>query len=142
MEIVDSLKLKSEHEALDTINKLETATLALKERIKELQVSSNKTPLRTSWSFMKEPISEVDKIESLLFHVDDLMHELKIRYPCLPHTFIDVTKIRYGKVGTTNWKFVSILRIILFCFPFSHTAIPPTAKKKGKCPSEFLTISI
>lgn len=97
VEIVDSLKLKSEHEALDTINKLETATLALKERIKELQVSSNKTPLRTSWSFMKEPISEVDKIESLLFHVDDLMHELKIRYPCLPHTFIDVTKIRYGK---------------------------------------------
>ncbi|KAJ8448353.1 hypothetical protein Cgig2_021981 [Carnegiea gigantea] len=97
VEIVDSLKLKSEHEALDAINKLETATLALKERIKELQVSSNKTPLRTSWSFMKEPISEVDKIESLLFRVDDLMHELKIRYPCLPHTFIDVTKIRYGK---------------------------------------------
>lgn len=96
-DIVDSLNLKSEHEALDTINKLENAVLALKERIKELKVSNNRTPLRTSWSFMKEPISEVDKTESMLLRVDALLHQLKMRYPCLPHTFIDVTKIRYGK---------------------------------------------
>ena len=146
VDIVDSLKLKSEHEALDIINKLETATLAVKERIKELQVSIHKIPLRTSWSFMKEPISEVDKIESLLLRLDALMHQLKIRYPCLPHTFIAVTKIRYGKVGTTNWKFMCSLHMILLCFSFA--ILPPPQKKEGEkiqkkqYPSKLLVISI
>lgn len=96
-EIFDSMKVRTEHEALNTINKLEAAALAWRERLKE-HASSNKTPVRTTWSFKKEsPVSEVDKTESLLFRVDALLYQLKMRYPCLPHTFIDVTKVQYGK---------------------------------------------
>lgn len=97
-EMADLLKLRSEHEALDTINKLEAAALAWKQSIKEqVTNNSNKTSVRTSWSFMKETISEVERTETLLFHVDALLYQLKMRYPCLPHTFIDATKIQYGK---------------------------------------------
>ncbi|XP_010676686.2 rop guanine nucleotide exchange factor 14 [Beta vulgaris subsp. vulgaris] len=96
LEIVDFLKLGSEHEALETINKLEAAALAWRERIKE-QISSTKTLNRTSWPFMKEPIPEVNKAESLLLRAEALLYQLKMRYPCLPHTFFNVIKIQYGK---------------------------------------------
>ncbi|XP_056686665.1 rop guanine nucleotide exchange factor 14 isoform X2 [Spinacia oleracea] len=95
-EIIDFLKLRSEHEALDIINKLEAAALAWRVRIKE-QVHGIKTPVRTSWPFTKDPAPEVCKVESLLFSVDALLCQLKMRYPCLPHTFLNVTKIQYGK---------------------------------------------
>ncbi|KAL9230737.1 hypothetical protein vseg_006051 [Gypsophila vaccaria] len=96
LDMIDSLKLKSEHEVLNTINKLEAASLVWKERIKE-QVSCNTTSMRSPWSFAKESSSEVDKIQSQLRRVDALMYQLKMRYPCLPHTFLDVTKIRHAQ---------------------------------------------
>ncbi|XP_074270543.1 rop guanine nucleotide exchange factor 14-like [Silene latifolia] len=96
LDMVDALKIRSEHDVLDIINKLEAAKLVWKERNRE-QVGSNKTPLRSSWSFVKEPSSEVDKTQSLLLRVDALLYQLKMRYPCLPHTFLDVTKIQFGK---------------------------------------------
>ncbi|KAL9247007.1 hypothetical protein vseg_020479 [Gypsophila vaccaria] len=96
LDMIDSLNLRSEHEVLDTMNKLEAAAFAWKERITD-QVSTSKIPKRSSWSFVKEAPSEVDKMRSLLLRIDALLYQLKMRYPCLPHTFLDVTKIQYGK---------------------------------------------
>ncbi|GMH26671.1 hypothetical protein Nepgr_028514 [Nepenthes gracilis] len=93
--ILKSLKLKSEHEALDVINKLEAAALAWRKRDKD-QVHS-KSPVRTAWPFMKDTVSEVDKMESLLFRAEALLQQLKMRYPDLPHSFLNVTKIQYGE---------------------------------------------
>ncbi|XP_057477162.1 rop guanine nucleotide exchange factor 14-like isoform X2 [Actinidia eriantha] len=94
-EMIDSLNLKSEHSALETINRLEAAVLAWKDRIAEQ--SSGKSPVRTSWSFIKDPISEMDKMEFLLDQAEDLARQLKTRYPNLAQTFLDVVKIQYGK---------------------------------------------
>ncbi|VVA17145.1 PREDICTED: rop guanine nucleotide exchange factor [Prunus dulcis] len=94
-EMVNSLNLKSEHNALEVINRLEAAVFSWKERITE-QVSG-KSPVRTSWSFIKDPLSEIDKVESLLDRAEVLLQQLKTRYPNLPQTFLDVTKIQYGK---------------------------------------------
>ncbi|XP_075642346.1 rop guanine nucleotide exchange factor 14 isoform X2 [Castanea sativa] len=94
-EMLNSLNLKSEHNALESINKLEAAVFAWKEKITEQ--ASGKSPVRTSWSFIKDPISEMDKMELLLDRAEALLHQLKTRYPNLPHTFLDVTKIQYGK---------------------------------------------
>jgi hypothetical protein len=44
-------------------------------------------------------MSEMDKMELLLDQAEALLHRLKIRYPNLPHTFPNVTKIQYGKVS-------------------------------------------
>ncbi|GKV10517.1 hypothetical protein SLEP1_g21867 [Rubroshorea leprosula] len=94
-DMFSSLNLKSEHSALETINRLETAVFAWKERITE-QVST-KSPVRTSWSFIKDPMVELDKMESLLNRAETLLQKIKSRYPNLPQTFLDATKIQYGK---------------------------------------------
>ncbi|KAL2544404.1 Rop guanine nucleotide exchange factor 14 [Forsythia ovata] len=94
-EMVSCLNLKSEHEALEVINRLETAMLAWKERITEQ--ASGKSPVRTSWSFVKDPISELDKVESLVNRAEVLLQLLKTKYPNLPQSFLDVTKVQYGK---------------------------------------------
>lgn len=96
-EMLKSLNLKSEHHALDSINKLEAAVVAWREKITG-QVNG-KSPMRTSWSFVKDPISDLDKTESLVYRVETLIQHLKSKYPNLPHTFLDATKIRYGKVS-------------------------------------------
>lgn len=96
-DIIDLLNLQSEHSALETINKLEAAILSWKDRIAEQ--SSGKSPVRTSWSFMKDSLSEMDKMEILLNRAEALLQQLKIRYPNLPQTFLDVVKIQYGKVS-------------------------------------------
>ncbi|GAB4857964.1 hypothetical protein Ancab_015869 [Ancistrocladus abbreviatus] len=95
VEMMNSLKLKSEREALDTMNKLEAAALSWRGRIKEQ--AQSKSPVRTSWPFQKDPVSEVDKVEYLLFRAEALLQQLKTEHPFLPHTFLDATKVQYGK---------------------------------------------
>lgn len=97
-DIIDLLNLQSDHSALETINKLEAAILAWKQRIVE-QSNGKSTPVRTSWSFVKDSLSEMDKMEILLNRAEALLQQLKIRYPNLPQTFLDVIKIQYGKVS-------------------------------------------
>ncbi|KAL0330983.1 UNVERIFIED_CONTAM: Rop guanine nucleotide exchange factor 14 [Sesamum angustifolium] len=94
-EMSTCLNLKSEHSALEAINRLEAAVFALKEKITEQ--NNGKSPVRTSWSFMKDPLSELDKTESLVYQAEVLLQQLKNKYPNLPQTFLDVTKIQYGK---------------------------------------------
>lgn len=94
-EMLNSLNLKSEHNALEAINRLEAAVFAWKGKITE-QVGG-KSPVRTSWSFIKDPMSEVDKMEFISYRAEVLLQQLKTRYPNLPQTFLDVTKIQYGK---------------------------------------------
>ncbi|KAK7360552.1 hypothetical protein VNO77_02558 [Canavalia gladiata] len=94
-EMLKALNLKSEHSALETINRLEAATFSLKERI--MQENSGKSPVRTSWSFMKDPMSGMDRMELLLDRAETLIKLLKTRYPNLPQTFLDAAKVQYGK---------------------------------------------
>ena len=97
-EMLNSLDLKSEHSALEAVNKLEAAIFAWKERV-TAQVSG-RSPVRTSWSFVKDPVSEFDRMESLLDSAESLLQLLKSRYPSLPQTFLDSTKVQYGKVSS------------------------------------------
>ncbi|XP_058190577.1 rop guanine nucleotide exchange factor 14 isoform X2 [Rhododendron vialii] len=94
-EMLNSLSLKSEHNALEAVNRLEAAVLAWKERI--IEQTCAKSPVRTSWSFIKDPISDLDKMEFLLDQAEALIQQLKTRYPNLAQTFLDVVKVKYGK---------------------------------------------
>lgn len=94
------LNLKSEHGVLEAINRLEAALFAWKERITD-QVTG-KSPVRTSWSFIKDPLSELDKTELLLERAEALIQYLKTKYPNLPQAFLEATKIQYGKVTSLN----------------------------------------
>lgn len=94
-EMLNSLNMKSEHSALDTVNRLEAAIFLWKERIAEQ--STSMSPVRKSWSFMKDPISEMEKMELQLERAEVLLQLIKIRYPNLPHTFLDVTKVQHAR---------------------------------------------
>ncbi|GAV88177.1 PRONE domain-containing protein [Cephalotus follicularis] len=94
-EMLSSLNLKSEHSALDAVNRLEAAMLAWKERI--IEKVRSKSPVRTSWSFMKDPLSELHKMELLVDRAEAHLQQIKTKYPNLPQTFLDATKIQYGK---------------------------------------------
>ncbi|CAH2034755.1 unnamed protein product [Thlaspi arvense] len=95
-EIFISLKLGTEHSALETVNKLEAAMFAWKEKITE-QASNSRSPVRTPWSFSKDPLSEIGRNEPLLNRAEALRNQIKSKYPNLPQSFIDATKIQYGK---------------------------------------------
>ncbi|MCD7468582.1 60S ribosomal protein L7 [Datura stramonium] len=93
-EMFSSLNLRSENSALEVVNRLEGAVIAWKERITDH--ATGKSPVRRSWSFVKDPISELDKLEVLLSRAEALLQQLKIKYPNLPQTFLNVRKIQYG----------------------------------------------
>ncbi|KAG9131572.1 hypothetical protein Leryth_015125 [Lithospermum erythrorhizon] len=95
--VVDLLNLKSEHSALEVTNKLEAAIFTWKERITDQHQETGKSPARTSFYFMKDHISELDKLEILVQRADVLLQHLKSRYPNLPRTFFEVMKVQYGK---------------------------------------------
>lgn len=120
-EMLHSLNLKSEHRALEVINKLEAAAFAWKERMSEQ--NSYKSPVRTSWSFMKDSISEMDKLEFLLNQAESLVQKIKTRFPNLPQTFLDVTKVQYGKVSIISGECLSSFWVVIIwkyvCFHFS-----------------------
>lgn len=94
-DMLSFLKLTSEHRALEAANRLEAAVFSWKDRITE-QVNG-KSPVRSSWSFVKDPMAEIDRTESLLTRAETLLHKIKSRYPNLPQTFLDATKVQYGK---------------------------------------------
>lgn len=103
--MLKSLNLKSEHSVLETINRLEAAMFSWKERI--IPGDSGKSTVRTSWSFMKDPKSGMDKMEILLDRAETLSKLLKTRYPNLPQTFLDAAKVQYGKVRFYTNTFLS-----------------------------------
>lgn len=98
-EMLNLLNLRSEHSVLDVINKLEAAVFAWKERI--IEQVTGKSPVRTSWSFIKDPLSELDKTELLLQRAEALIQHLKTKNPNLAQTFLEATKIQYGKVSSS-----------------------------------------
>ena len=87
-----SLRLRTEHAALETVNRLEPAIYAWKEKIIE-ETSSGK------WSLVRDSLSEISRIESLINKAERLNGQIKSKYSNLPQTFLDATKIQYGKVS-------------------------------------------
>lgn len=92
--MLQHLNLTSEHSVLEKINRLEAAVFIWKERFVEV---NGKSPVRTSWSFKKDPLLEMDKMNSLLDRAEALLQQLKIRYPNLPQTFLNAARIQYCK---------------------------------------------
>ncbi|KAF8101731.1 hypothetical protein N665_0201s0052 [Sinapis alba] len=95
-EIFVSLRLRTEHAALETVNRLEASTYAWKERITE-QENSGKSPVRASWSLGRDSLSEINRIESLINKAERLNGQIKSKFSNLPQSFLDATKIQYGK---------------------------------------------
>ncbi|KAK1305229.1 Rop guanine nucleotide exchange factor 1 [Acorus calamus] len=94
-EILGLLPLKSEHAVLVTVNKLENAVLSWKQRISN--GANARSPLRNPWSYVKDVGSEHDRMGKLLDRAAVLLWLLKNRFPNIPPTFLDVTRVQSNK---------------------------------------------
>ncbi|KAI8547165.1 hypothetical protein RHMOL_Rhmol07G0173800 [Rhododendron molle] len=94
-QMLNSLNLKSKHSAIETINRLEAAVFAWKEKV--TKQNSGKSPVQKVWSFKTNPILELEKIDVLMDKAEALIQLLKTIYPNLPQTFLEVVKIQYGR---------------------------------------------
>lgn len=102
-----SFNFKNEHSVLDTVNRLESAVLAWKQRISE--ETKKRSPKRYQWYFTKDSPSEAEKCALYIERVEALLHLLKTRFPNLPHTFLDVIRVQYNTVrcGLSKYAFCS-----------------------------------
>ncbi|KAJ4759016.1 rop guanine nucleotide exchange factor-like protein [Rhynchospora pubera] len=89
-----SFNFKNEHSVLDTVNRLESAVLAWKQKI--LEETNKRSPKRYQWYFGKDSPSEAEKCSLYVERVDALLHLIKARFPNLPHTFMDVIRVQYN----------------------------------------------
>ncbi|XP_051131640.1 rop guanine nucleotide exchange factor 1-like [Andrographis paniculata] len=95
--LIDSLDLSSEHQVLDIANKIEAAAHVwkLKERKKHLDTQKSK---RKAWSSKVKSLgSDGDKNQYLADRAETLLQYLRQRFPALPQTALDMSKIQYNK---------------------------------------------
>ncbi|XP_020694626.1 rop guanine nucleotide exchange factor 14 isoform X1 [Dendrobium catenatum] len=90
-----SMNLKSEHAVLEALNRLEGALFSWKQRISDEEIK--RSPIRYPWYFARDGGSVAGRIQAWMERADMLVRLLKNRFPNLPQTFIEVTKIQYNK---------------------------------------------
>ncbi|KAL0356539.1 UNVERIFIED_CONTAM: Rop guanine nucleotide exchange factor 1 [Sesamum calycinum] len=95
--LLDCLDLSSEHHTLDVANRIEAAVHVwkLKERKKHPNVQKSK---RKSWGGkVKGFVADAEKNQFLAQRAETLLHSLRLRFPGLPQTALDMSKIQYNK---------------------------------------------
>ncbi|KAL8166939.1 hypothetical protein V2J09_008438 [Rumex salicifolius] len=98
--LLDSIKIASEHEALELADKVEASLYTWRRKAGMIHSKS-------SWKLMKDLVSEVDhsdKNHVLAERAEALLFFLKHRYPELSQTSLDTCKIQYNRArcGTVN----------------------------------------
>ncbi|GAB2217352.1 hypothetical protein Drorol1_Dr00000527 [Drosera rotundifolia] len=91
--LLDTLKITSEHEALELADRVEASMYTWRRK-------SGLPQSKSSWNLMKDFISEVDrndKNQVLAERAEILLFCLKHRYPELSQTTLDTCKIQYNK---------------------------------------------
>ncbi|CAN8237551.1 unnamed protein product [Cochlearia groenlandica] len=91
--LLDCLDLSSEHQAIEIANRVESSIYLWQKR------SSSKpaTNTKTSWEMVKELMVDAEKQELMGDRAESLLLSLKQRFPGLPQTALDVSKIQYNK---------------------------------------------
>lgn len=100
--LLDCLDLSSEHHTLEVANRIEAAVhvWTLKDQKKHPHKRKSK---RKSWGGkVKGLVRDGDKNQYLAERAETLLHSLRLRFPGLPQTALDMNKIQYNKVGDAN----------------------------------------
>ncbi|KAG7607801.1 PRONE domain [Arabidopsis suecica] len=114
--LLDCLDLSSEHQAIEIANRVESSIYLWHKRTN----SKPATNTKTSWEMVKELMVDADKLELMADRAESLLLSLKQRFPGLPQTALDMSKIQYNKV--TTWKsnpksfFLLVIRSKQFSF--------------------------
>ncbi|KAJ0719527.1 putative PRONE domain, Rop guanine nucleotide exchange factor [Helianthus annuus] len=98
--LLDCLDLSSEHQALEIANRVEASVYIWRRKNTAKQPPINivsRSFSRSSWDKVKDMVADVDKRETLAERAETLLLCLKQRFPALPQTTLDMSKIQYNK---------------------------------------------
>ncbi|XP_043703006.1 rop guanine nucleotide exchange factor 7-like isoform X2 [Telopea speciosissima] len=96
--LLDCIELSSEHQALEIANRVETSIFVWRRRTNSRSLSNTtRSASKSSWEMVKELMVDVDKRELLADRAESLLLCLKQRFPGLPQTTLDMSKIQYNK---------------------------------------------
>jgi hypothetical protein len=91
------LDLSSEHHTLEVANRIEAAIHVWK--LKGQKKSTPQAKSKISWGGkVKGLVGDKEKNHTLSERADGLLQSLRLRYPGLPQTSLDMNKIQYNKV--------------------------------------------
>lgn len=111
--LLDCLDLSTEHHTLDVANRIEAAVHVWKMKEKKKHPTDPKSK-RMSWGGKVKGFVEGEKNQFLAQRAETLLHSLRLRFPGLPQTALDMSKIQYNKV------FYQILLLYASCNDASH----------------------
>ncbi|KAL3826051.1 hypothetical protein ACJIZ3_022080 [Penstemon smallii] len=96
--LLDCLDLSSEHHALEIANRVEATVYVWRRRTNSKPLhSTQRSNSRSSWEMVKDLVSDADRRELLAERAESLLLCLKQRFPGLPQTTLDMSKIQYNK---------------------------------------------
>lgn len=92
--LLDCLTLSSEHQVLEIANRVEASIYVWRQRANP---NINRSASKSSWGIVKEMMVDLDRRELLADRAESLLLCLKQRFPGLPQTTLDMSKIQYNK---------------------------------------------
>lgn len=95
--LLDCLDLSSEHHTLEIANRIEAAVHVWK-RKNQRKHANHKKSRRSSWGGkVKGLVADAAKNHFLAQRAETLLQSLRLRFPGLPQTALDMNKIQYNK---------------------------------------------
>ncbi|GAB4853110.1 Rop guanine nucleotide exchange factor 1 [Ancistrocladus abbreviatus] len=95
--LLDCLDLSSEHHTLEVANRVEAAVHVWRRKDQKRNGSHSKSK-RSSWGGkVKGLVTDQEKNQVLVQRAETLLRSLKLRFPALPQTALDMSKIQYNK---------------------------------------------
>ncbi|XP_010543260.1 PREDICTED: rop guanine nucleotide exchange factor 7 [Tarenaya hassleriana] len=97
--LLDCLDLSSEHQAIEIANRVEESIYVWrgKRTNSRLANTNSWSSSRSSWEMVKDLMVDAEKRELLADRAESLLLSLKQRFPGLPQTALDMSKIQYNK---------------------------------------------
>lgn len=97
--LLDCIDLSSEHQAIEIANRVEAAMFVFRKRTNSKPANNTtRSNSKSSWEMVKELMVDAEKRELLAERAESLLLSLKQRFPGLPQTTLDMSKIQYNKV--------------------------------------------
>nr|GLL36948.1 rop guanine nucleotide exchange factor 7-like [Ipomoea trifida] len=96
--LLGCIDLSSEHQALEIANRVEASIYIWRRKTHSKPLpNTHRSNSKTSWEMVKDLVIDADKREVLADRAESLLLCLKQRFPGLPQTTLDMSKIQYNK---------------------------------------------
>ncbi|KAK4340506.1 hypothetical protein RND71_041968 [Anisodus tanguticus] len=95
--LLDCLDLSSEHHTLEVANRIEAAVHVWRLKDQKKHPHKRKSKGMSLGGKVKGLVADGDKNQYLAERTETLLHSLRLRFPGLPQTALDMTKIQYNK---------------------------------------------